>query len=59
MRGPVYVAYAEHDVIGSHAWAARLASGPGRTLLLVPGRAHSWPYGDPDRFGDVVAEILR
>jgi hypothetical protein len=37
VRGHVYVAHAEHDVIGSHAWAAQLASTPGRTLLLVAG----------------------
>lgn len=59
VRGPVYVAHAEHDVICSHAWAVRLATSPGRTLLLVPAGAHSWPYGDVERFGDLVEDLLR
>jgi len=59
VRGHVYVAHAEQDVIASHAWASRLASAPGRTLLLLPGRSHSWPYGDADGFGDLVEDLLR
>jgi pimeloyl-ACP methyl ester carboxylesterase len=53
------VVHAEHDPITSHAYAARLAAAGSGGLLVIPGAVHSWPYGDPERFAETVAELLR
>jgi pimeloyl-ACP methyl ester carboxylesterase len=51
------VVHAERDVVTSHAYAAELAAAGGGRLVVVPAAAHSWPYQDADRFGDVVAAL--
>jgi pimeloyl-ACP methyl ester carboxylesterase len=59
VAAPVIVVHAEHDVITSHAYAARLAAAGGqRRLIVVPGATHSWPYADTDRFADLVEDLL-
>ena len=60
VRAPVTIVRGTHDVVTSHAWAAALAAGgAGRELVLVPGATHSWPYGDEERFADLVAGLSR
>jgi pimeloyl-ACP methyl ester carboxylesterase len=56
---PVTVVHGEMDSITSHAYAAALAGGSGRRLVVVPGATHSWPYADEDRFADLVEGVLR
>ena len=59
VAAPVTVVHAEHDVITSHAYAARLAAADGHgQLVVVPGATHSWPYADADRFADLVEGLL-
>jgi pimeloyl-ACP methyl ester carboxylesterase len=53
------VVHAEDDVITSHAYAAALAADHGGRLVVVPQATHSWPYGDPDRFAETLAGLLR
>ncbi|HEX3614196.1 MAG TPA: alpha/beta fold hydrolase [Sporichthyaceae bacterium] len=53
------VVHAEIDRITSHAYAARLAAERSARLVVVPGATHSWPYGDAERFADLVEEVLR
>jgi pimeloyl-ACP methyl ester carboxylesterase len=52
----VTVVHGEQDVVTSHAYAASLAARWGGRLVSVPQASHSWPYDDPDRFGDVLLE---
>jgi pimeloyl-ACP methyl ester carboxylesterase len=51
------VVHAEHDVITSHEWAARLATDHGGRLFVVPGATHSWPYADPPGFAELVERL--
>jgi hypothetical protein len=52
------VGHAEHDVITSHSYAARLAADHRGRFIVVPGATHSWPYADADRFADTVEDVL-
>lgn len=54
----VTVVHAEHDDLGTSAWARALADGAGGRFLLREGAPHSWPVGDPDGFVEVVEELL-
>jgi pimeloyl-ACP methyl ester carboxylesterase len=51
------VIHAEHDVITSHDYAARLAADHGGRLIVLPGATHSWPYGDPRRFTGLLDRL--
>lgn len=51
---PTVVVRAERDLVTSHEYASALASTWDAQLVIVPGGAHSWPYGDPERFADLV-----
>lgn len=65
---PVTIVHAECDRITSHTYAAALAAdglvyersltNP-RRLVVVPEGTHSWPYGDEDRFAQLVGNVLR
>jgi pimeloyl-ACP methyl ester carboxylesterase len=59
VQATLTVVHAERDRITSHAYAARLAAERSARLVVVPGATHSWPYGDPERFADLVEEVLR
>jgi pimeloyl-ACP methyl ester carboxylesterase len=61
---PVVVTRGDRDPLSRHEWAARLAEGPGRTLVTVPGGSHTYMAGRPGllaesldvgRFGEGVA----
>lgn len=54
---PLHVVHGEDDLVCTHTYAARLAAGHGGTLHVVPAATHSWPYGDGDRFADLLVEI--
>jgi hypothetical protein len=51
------VIHAEHDVITSHDYAARLAADHGGRLIVLPGATHSWPYGDPRGFTGLLDRL--
>jgi hypothetical protein len=57
-RSSLSVVHAEHDAITSHAYAAALAGDHDGRLVVVPRATHSWPYGDPARFADLVETVL-
>jgi len=44
-------------VITSHDYAARLAADHGGRLIVLPGATHSWPYGDPRRFTELLDRL--
>ncbi len=58
LRTRLTVVHGENDAITSHSYAARLATGHGGELLVVPNATHSWPYADTDRFADTVKGLL-
>jgi pimeloyl-ACP methyl ester carboxylesterase len=58
VAAPLSVVYGDQDMVSSYEYAAALAAGPGRRLLVVPGAAHSWPYRDPTRFVEVARGLL-
>jgi len=47
VRCPVAVIRGDRDRMSRHAWAAGLAEGPDRTLVTVPGGAHTFMAGAP------------
>lgn len=54
----ITVVHAERDAITSHAYAAQLAAAHRARLVVIPGATHSWPYGDGERFAEVVMAAL-
>lgn len=56
---PTDVVHAEHDQITSHSYAARLATGLGARLVLLPGATHSWPYRHEHAFADLIENVLK
>jgi hypothetical protein len=52
------VVHAEHDDLGSAAWAGRLAAVADGRFVLRADAPHSWPVGDPDGFAAFVAELI-
>lgn len=55
---PTVLVRAERDLVTSHEYASALAGAWDAQLVTVPGGAHSWPYGDPERFADLVERRL-
>lgn len=53
------VVHAEHDPLSSPAYAEELARRFHGRLHAVPGASHSWPFGDPDAFVELVEALLR
>jgi hypothetical protein len=58
VEAQVVVLHAEHDDLGTEAWARRLAEGADGRFLHRAGAPHSWPVGDPDGFAALVDELL-
>lgn len=54
----VTVVHAEHDDLGTAAWADELAAGAGGRSVLRADAPHSWPASDPDGFAAFVDEVL-
>jgi hypothetical protein len=54
----VTVVHAEHDDLGTAAWARQLAEGAGGRFVLRADAPHSWPVGDPDGFLALVDELV-
>ena len=55
----VTVVHAEHDYLGSLAWATSLAERVGARLEIRSGAAHSWPVNDPGGFVELVDRLMQ
>jgi pimeloyl-ACP methyl ester carboxylesterase len=49
---PIVFARGERDPLSRHEWAAQLAEGRGRTLVIVPGGSHTYMAARPAALAD-------
>jgi pimeloyl-ACP methyl ester carboxylesterase len=52
---PVTVVRGDRDPLSSQQWAAQLADGPGRRLVVVPGGAHTFMLDRPGLMADALS----
>ena len=52
------VVHAEHDDLGTAAWARQLAEAADGRFVLRAGAPHSWPVADAAGFTAFVDELL-
>jgi pimeloyl-ACP methyl ester carboxylesterase len=51
----VTVVRGDRDPLSSQQWAAQLADGPGRRLVVVPGGAHTFMLDRPGLMADALS----
>ncbi|NQX37063.1 alpha/beta hydrolase [Herbiconiux sp. VKM Ac-2851] len=56
---PATIVHTGHDPLTTREWARQLAAGAGARFIPLDDQPHSWPYGDPTGFADLIEEMCR
>lgn len=54
---PVTIVHTGHDPLTTRRWAVQLAAGADARFVPLDERPHSWPYGDPVGFANMIEEM--